>query len=853
MGNTETETDRTESIRVTQDSARMTVLGLDEPGIRRGTSRRASMGVVTPMAPIAVPGRPGSIRILTAFAGILGTVAFSSDPFGVAYPELIVRPVASVPDHHGRRVDRRQPSRGSSRPANRSVAGASSSEPVARPVAIDPSSRPDRLDARAPSSRLANPPPEPVARPRDGPSIPATDHRSVTITQRTPSDGPGPSSVDPARIRFRTVGRPDHAEGERVRSQAERRAGGSTRGATDQPDLGPRSGAPRQPREKRSSPPFVRAEQSGSNVRHAVSTRPGRPSDGTRRTGGNSDRSVETTLPTPGMATGYRSSGHLAELAPMRGERSSGPPRTSRRTISPPVDDKRGDRWPGLPQTARTRPSAVELRHRHASLAVSRRVDRTIRQRQSRMDRPTPSHRGRRPEAASPDTRSEGQDGDRAAGSPPARVALVRRGPLGVRRRRASAGHGSIRVDGSSGQGAEPQPVASSGRVAAETGVEGGARSPTPQAPENRAPGGSTIVRRFPVTLHRSFAAVWPEADRLDGRASGQWSPAVPSRGPGTGGAPAIALDAEPPAGSPGGPRLGLVQAAHPRVEYPGLTGHAGDPPRRPGAESLVQTRSQPGSRRPRSAQSMAKRNTNRQEGRPMVSVNRLLPGGASGSSRWPPTVGTGAIDVSRFPVVADSIRSTGEGELRQAPSIGPRTMPTLSIRDSGAGTPPNREPHRRRSASTGDRRESAGGPASSDAERDRPGPREPPDPRVRPTVFVNEPPPREADRGGQTVPLAGAPRRRTPPGRYADFSFPSLAPRVDMTTSDESGRGPTAERGVVEDRREPGPPSGGIEDLLSTDELERATEPAEVDSLVARLQRGLDRKRRMDRERRGL
>lgn len=87
----------------------------------------------------------------------------------------------------------------------------------------------------------------------------------------------------------------------------------------------------------------------------------------------------------------------------------------------------------------------------------------------------------------------------------------------------------------------------------------------------------------------------------------------------------------------------------------------------------------------------------------------------------------------------------------------------------------------------------------------------------------------------------------------YPEFTFKELAPRIDVTRREAPTRRDVSRRESGGDRRDR---TGGrldVEDLLDSADLGRSEYPADVGRLVEKLHRDLERRRRIERERRGL
>ena len=218
-------------------------------------------------------------------------------------------------------------------------------------------------------------------------------------------------------------------------------------------------------------------------------------------------------------------------------------------------------------------------------------------------------------------------------------------------------------------------------------------------------------------------------------------------------------------------------------------------------------------------------------------------------SSPVEPSDAAATDDLHRLPLSAAADAAPGGESLIETEPSGVEEMPSMTLRDAGGG---GRRPDegaagasRRSSAGAGSGPEegSAGGRGTASPSSGT-GTRGGPDRRPG----AGSAPTRDATRGREEPPPSG----RDASTVYPDFTFRTLAPRVDATRTE------TAERRDVtyrDDGRagESTADRADVAELLSAGELERSTYPADVDRLVEKLQRDIERKRRIDRERRGL
>lgn len=98
-------------------------------------------------------------------------------------------------------------------------------------------------------------------------------------------------------------------------------------------------------------------------------------------------------------------------------------------------------------------------------------------------------------------------------------------------------------------------------------------------------------------------------------------------------------------------------------------------------------------------------------------------------------------------------------------------------------------------------------------------------------------------------------PGERPPEGRetaqlYPDLTVKTLAPTVDVTHREQ--RRDITHRSEP-DRQSAGATRGGLDELVSGDGPERSKYPSDVDRIVEKLYREIERKSRIERERRGL
>jgi len=94
-------------------------------------------------------------------------------------------------------------------------------------------------------------------------------------------------------------------------------------------------------------------------------------------------------------------------------------------------------------------------------------------------------------------------------------------------------------------------------------------------------------------------------------------------------------------------------------------------------------------------------------------------------------------------------------------------------------------------------------------------------------------------------------PAGRDTPTLYPDLTVKTLAPRIDATRREE-GRRDVTQRAREEEQG----PSGrerDLDDLLSGGGIDAGPSPAQIDRLVEKLHREIERKMRIERERRGL
>ena len=465
---------------------------------------------------------------------------------------------------------------------------------------------------------------------------------------------------------------------------------------------------------------------------------------------------------------------------------------------------------------------------------------------------------GRDPTVAARSSAAAGSSSIAEPGRPP-----VSRTPLTVVRRLADASSGQAAAAGD-----EPS------RTPGATGVAGGAGEPpgrTTGAPDRTrsAIPGTTSRPGFTV-VDRSGAA--PPRSGTDGssqpatasRSSFRDAPSVAGDEAPTGAsadAPAGADDllsptpGDPPAATPGGRDAAADRGGRRRrpVDAPGDRERAS--PTAPGrAVSLVVRRRLWRDRPDDAAEGAA-------TGRTVTTRERARvadPGAATGPGSPAPVPGpspdaapdaAAADDVHRLPMsVAADAAPGGESLIETEPS-GVEEMPSMTLRDAGGGgrrsVGEDAGESRRSSVGAATERGSAGAPdrgsVSPSPGGDRRG-------GVDRRSESGSAPTRDATRGPEASPPSG----RDASTVYPEFTFRTLAPRIDATRVETSERRDVTYRDDGR-RSEPAADRADVADLLSAGELERSTYPADVDRLVEKLQRDIERKRRIDRERRGL
>lgn len=219
---------------------------------------------------------------------------------------------------------------------------------------------------------------------------------------------------------------------------------------------------------------------------------------------------------------------------------------------------------------------------------------------------------------------------------------------------------------------------------------------------------------------------------------------------------------------------------------------------------------------------------------------------GRSGDTKQVHSGGTG-----RIPIGAVARPSAGE-PLSEVETVDSRAMPSMTLRATWSQSPTGERAHGEPTTGTSSETGGRGEQPSSGRSAGRAGP-----PVGRP---VSERAVRRPEWAG--TPQSGARqsgRGATPPvGRdastlYPEFTFKTLAPRIDVTRPEDPDRRDITYRDTREDRREPTEARVDVEDLFGATPLERSTYPSDIRGLVEKLRRDMDRRRRIERERRGL
>ncbi|PSP27174.1 hypothetical protein BRC65_07205 [Halobacteriales archaeon QH_2_65_14] len=181
-------------------------------------------------------------------------------------------------------------------------------------------------------------------------------------------------------------------------------------------------------------------------------------------------------------------------------------------------------------------------------------------------------------------------------------------------------------------------------------------------------------------------------------------------------------------------------------------------------------------------------------------------------------------------------------GESTQMPSL---TLRTPTVTESASGDPGT-----------------SGSSGSSSQERSRSRETSKTRSRARDSR-TSESQPRQSERrlaGSTSGERDGGPDSSRPPkGRdtstmYPELTVKTLAPRIDVTRREETRRDVT-HRPAEGDRggRDPASSAEGLADVVSGRNPTGGTQPADVNRMVERLYREIERKRRIERERRGL
>jgi hypothetical protein len=207
------------------------------------------------------------------------------------------------------------------------------------------------------------------------------------------------------------------------------------------------------------------------------------------------------------------------------------------------------------------------------------------------------------------------------------------------------------------------------------------------------------------------------------------------------------------------------------------------------------------------------------------------------------------ADDVHRLPMSVAADAAPGGEKLIETEPSGVEEMPSMTLRDAGGGgrrsVGEDAGESGRSSVGAATERGSAGatdrGSVSPAPGGDRRG-------GVDRRSESGSAPRRDATRGPEASPPSGQDASTV----YPEFTFRTLAPRIDATRVETSERRDVTYRDDGR-RSDPAADRADVADLLSAGELEQSTYPVDVDRLVEKLQRDIERKRRIDRERQGL
>lgn len=196
------------------------------------------------------------------------------------------------------------------------------------------------------------------------------------------------------------------------------------------------------------------------------------------------------------------------------------------------------------------------------------------------------------------------------------------------------------------------------------------------------------------------------------------------------------------------------------------------------------------------------------------------------------------------------SATAAGKGLIDVGSGV-PREMPTLTLRakrggervgergrDTAAGTAPAARGVDRGSV------EPSHTAATADVGGDRAD-------RVDPLPGPASAPTRDVTHGRDRV--DAPPSGRDAAVRYPGFTFKTLAPRIDVTERADPEPRDVTYRESSGAGRDLTTTSTAVEDLLSGGDLERSRYPSDIDGLIEKLHRDIERKRRIERERRGL
>lgn len=795
-------------IRVTSGPTRMTRLtGDPEPPDASG---RTSAPVVLDLsAPTALLTLTGEIRILAGRTAILGTVARAATTSSGRFPELVFRPpMAARSDDSGAALaeDRRD--------TPPSVEAASRADP--RPGDDSSMVAPDAGGRDAPTMRVVGTRPIETA-----PDVRDTSGAGVEPAGEASPDGRVREPTQPGgRVREDTSETADLSEGGARGPPTAPTVPEFTQASdTSEPRAADRPERTTPPEFTHVSPPWVSADDTtdATPVRDEGSTAPADRQGATERarTGSGSDGSAVDRRPAAGRAPERPAPTETAQSRATFPASVSPPEETGPRVLPERSEtawmgsDPSADR--GRPGRERTEDGAVSGRDSPIDLgngggpAVSRRVPLTVVRRLAK--RPYGKPADERAEAGVPDGASRPDRAAEELSTPPAWA------PAGSRPVDAGAtGHSPFTL-------VERSPVRRSGDETASR--PDSRRSHQTQPTDAHGPAPSREAEE-------TAASAGPSEDAVDG------SPAPPDRGrsPAPTGAPFASTRIRRFA-DPGG------------VEEPG---HGGRVPlvvrrRRRGDRTEGARGHDAGAARVDTA-------TDAGGGKPPGDVGGTDLG--TGAAIGPTDARTEAATAVHRLATTAADAAPGGKPLIDAGTASSRDMPSLTLSAMGGGTGGvgrhgtggaggSADPGVGTDRGSVDSPDVAAASPADAATSDRDDPR-PGSPRG-PTRDATRPPEQE------DTPPSGRDASRT----YPEFTFKTLAPRIDVTRREDPDRRDVTYRESGGDRSERTTQDADLAGLLAGGDPTSSKYPSDVGRLVEKLHREMERKRRMDRERRGL